>query len=113
MNRYTFTCLWRPPKDHWPVHGAKWREVTVVLDSTDSPELAASDACLHLIAVRRGQAKAVSVLGEKTGKEQPLTYIHFNWSWYCGVVTWGGWVVAVRSVGSRTTVKPRPRLPYL
>lgn len=94
MNRYTFSCMWRPPKDQWPVHGAQWREVTVVMDSTDSPELAACDACLHLIAVRRGQTKAVSVTGGKAA--QPLSHIHFNWSWYSGVVTWGGWVVEVR-----------------
>lgn len=96
MNRYTFSCLWRPPKDHWPVHGAQWRSVTVVLDSTDRPEHAACDACLHLIAVRRGQAKAVSVFVGEAGQEQPLSHIHFNWSWYSGVVTWGGWMVEVR-----------------
>ena len=96
MNRYTFTCLWRPPKDQWPVYGAQWRTVVVVLDSTDRPEHAACDACLHLIAVRRGQAKAVSVLGGEAGQEQPLSHIHFNWSWYNGVVTWGGSVIEVR-----------------
>ncbi len=95
MNRYTFSCLWRPPKDQWPVHGAQWRGVTVVMDSRDSPELAACDACLHLIAVRRGQAKAVSVSGGKAGQEQSFSHIHFNWRWYGGVVTWGGWVVEV------------------
>lgn len=93
MNRYTFTCLWRPPKDHWPVHGPKWRTVTVVMDSTYRPEHAACDACLYLIAVRRGQAKAVSVSLGEAGQEQPLWHIHFNWNWYNGVVTWGGGVV--------------------
>lgn len=97
MNRYTFSCLWRPPKDHWAVHGAQWRVITMVMDSTDSPELAACDACLYLIAVRRGQAKAVSVSGGKAGSAQPLAHIQFNWSCYSGVVTWGGWVVEVRS----------------
>jgi hypothetical protein len=96
MNRYTFTCLWRPPKDHWPAFGAKWRTVTVVLDSMDRPEHAAYDACLYLIAVRRGQAKAVSVSGGKAGQGLALSHIHFNWSWHSGVVTWGGRVVEVR-----------------
>lgn len=96
MNPYTFCCLWRPPKDQWPMHGARWRVVTVVMDSSDRPELAACDACLHLIAVRRGQAKAVSVSGGKAGKKQLLSPIRFNWSWYGGVVTWGGWIVEVR-----------------
>lgn len=96
MNRYTFTCLWRPPKDHWPVHGAKWRTVTVVMDSTDRPESAALDACLHLIAVRRGQAKAVAVFDGLMERERQLAHIHFNWSWYSGVVTWGGLVVEVK-----------------
>jgi hypothetical protein len=96
MNRYTFTCLWRPTKDQWPGHGAQWRGVTVVMDSTDSPELAACDACLHLIAVRRGQAKAVSVTGGQAGQGVPLSHIHFNWNWYSGVVTWAGSVVEVR-----------------
>lgn len=95
MNRYTFSCLWRPPKDQWPVHGAQWRPVFVLLDSTDRPEHAACDACLYLIAVRRGQAKAVSVSGGKARKKQLLSPIHFNWSWYGGVVTWGGWVLEV------------------
>lgn len=93
--RYTVRCRWRPPKDHWPSLGPNWREVTVVLDCTGSPEHAACDACLHLIAVRRGQAKAVAVSGGKAETEQPLSHIHFNWSWYSGVVTWGGWVVEV------------------
>jgi hypothetical protein len=96
MNRYTFNCLWRPPKDHWPMYGAKWRTVTVVLDSSGLPEQAAADACLYLIAVRRGQAKAVSVSGGVTGQQQALSHIHFNWNWYSGVVTWGGRVVEVR-----------------
>ena len=65
------------------------------MESTDKPEQAACDACLHLIGVRRGQAKAVSVSGGKAGKEQPLSPIHFKWNWYSGVVTWGGWVVEV------------------
>jgi hypothetical protein len=46
--------------------------------------------------LRRGQAKAVSVSGEVAGKQQALSHIHFNWNWYGGVVTWGGWVVEVR-----------------
>jgi hypothetical protein len=95
MNRYIFTCLWRPPKDHWSIYGAQWRTVVVVLDSTDRPEHAACDACLYLIAVRRGQAKTVSVSGSDLGHEQPVTYVHFNWNWYSGVVTWGGRVVEV------------------
>lgn len=95
MSHYTFTCLWRPPKDHWPLHGAKWRSIIVVVDSTDRPELAACDACLYLIAVRRGQAKAISVAGGPAGPGRALSSIHFNWSWYCGVVTWGGNVVDV------------------
>ncbi|MCC6401955.1 MAG: hypothetical protein IT227_14425 [Flavobacteriales bacterium] len=95
MNRYTFTCLWRPPKDHWSIYGAQWRPVTVVLESMDRPEHAACDACLYLIAVRRGQAKAVSVSGSALGHELPVTHVHFNWSWYSGVVTWGGRVVEV------------------
>lgn len=78
------------------MHGAQWRGVNVILDSMDSPELAACDACLHLIAVRRGQAKAVSVTGGRAGQEQSLSHILFNWSWCSGVVTWGGWVVAKR-----------------
>jgi hypothetical protein len=96
MNRYTFTCLWRPPKDHWSIYGAQWRPMTVVLESMDRPEHAACDACLHLIAVRRGQAKAVSVRVGDLAHEKPITRIHFNWSWYSGVVTWGGCVVEVR-----------------
>lgn len=95
MNRYTFTCLWRPPKDHWPMHGAKWRTVVVTMDSRDRPEHAAADACLYLIAVRRGQAKAVSVAGGEAGQKQALSHIHFNWNCYSGVVTWGGLVVEV------------------
>lgn len=90
MNRYTFTCLWRPPKDHWLVHGARWRPVTVVLDSTDHPEHAACDACLYLIAVRRGQAKAVSVAVGAAGQGIQLSHIHLNWNSYSGVVNWGG-----------------------
>lgn len=54
---------------------------------------AAFDAWLYLIAVRRGQAKTVSVSGGKAAEEQPLLHIHFNWNWYAGVVTWGGRVV--------------------
>lgn len=95
MNRYTFTCLWRPAKDQWPVHGAQWRLVSVDMYSNDSPEQAACDACLQLIAIRRGQAKAVSVFGGEAGQEQPLSHIHFNWSWCGGVVPWGGCVVEV------------------
>lgn len=96
MNRYTFTCLWRPPKDQWPTLGPVWRTVTVVLDSFDHPENAACDVCLYLIAVRRGQAKAVAVSGGEAGQQQALSHIHFNWNWYNGVVTWGGWVVEVQ-----------------
>ncbi|HNR56703.1 MAG TPA: hypothetical protein PKJ19_16165 [Flavobacteriales bacterium] len=95
MNRYTITCLWRPPKDLWPNHGAQWRLVTVVLESADRPEHAACDACLYLIAMRRGQAKAVSVLSSANRKELMLFHIHFNWIWYSGVVTWGARIVEV------------------
>lgn len=76
--------------------GAKWRTVVVTMDSTDRPEHAAADACLYLIAVRRGQAKAVAVSGGVAGKLQALSHIHFNWNWYSGVVTWGGQVIDVR-----------------
>lgn len=96
MNRYTFTCLWRPPKDHWPIHGAHWRTVSVVLESADRPEHAACDACLYLIAMRRGPAQAVSVSSGVAGKQQALFHIHFYWRWYSCVVTWGGWVVEAR-----------------
>lgn len=82
--------------DHWPTHGPKWRTVVVTMDSMDRPEHAAADACLYLIAVRRGQAKAVSVSGEEAGQHQALSHIHFNWNRYSGVVTWGGWVVEVQ-----------------
>jgi len=67
----------------------------VDIDSVDIPEQAACDACLYLIAVRRGQAKAVSVFGGHSGHGQPLSHIHFNWNSYSGVVPWGGWVVEV------------------
>lgn len=96
ITRYTVVCQYRPPKDHWPVHGPQWRTITVVMDSTSNAEGAACDACLYLIAVRRGQAKAVSVSGGEAGQEQPLSHIHFNWNWYNGVVTWGGVMVDVR-----------------
>lgn len=95
ITRYTVVCRYRPPKDHWPVDGPQWRTITVVMDSTSNAEGAACDACLYLIAVRRGQAKAVSVSGGEAGQGKPLSHIHFNWNWYSGVVTWGGWVVEV------------------
>lgn len=95
ITRYTVVCSYRPPKDHWHLDGPKWRTITVVMDSTSNAEGAACDACLYLIAVRRGQAQAVSISAGKAGQGQPLSHIHYNWSWYSGVVTWGGWVVEV------------------
>lgn len=96
MNRYTFTSLWRPSKDQWLVYGPKWRTVTVFMDSMDRPEHAACDACLYLIAIRRGRARAVSVFGREARQGYQLSHIHFDWSRYSGVVSWGGWAVEVR-----------------
>lgn len=96
ITRYTVVCHYRPPKDHWPVDGPHWRTVTVVMDHTGNAEGAACDACLYLIATRRGQAKAISVSGGDAGVVRTLAGIYFNWNWYSGVVTWGGWVVGVR-----------------
>ena len=77
------------------MYGAKWRTVVLTMNSMDRPEDAACDACLSLIAVRRGQAKAIAVCGGDAGRHQPLSKIHFNWHFYDGVVTWGGWIVEV------------------
>lgn len=69
--------------------------IVVTMDSMDRPEHAAADACLYLIAMRRGQAKAVAVSGDEVGQRILLSHVHFNWSWFSGVVTWGGWVVEI------------------
>lgn len=78
ITRYTVVCHYRPPKDHWLVDGPQWRTITVVMDSTSNAEGAACDACLYLIALRRGQAKAVSVSGGEAGQGKPLSHVHFN-----------------------------------
>lgn len=95
LNRITVECLWRPPKDHWPTLGARWRSVTVIMESADRSEGAACDACLFLIATRRGQAKAVTCTIGPNGNLELLSHIAFNWSDYDGTVTWGGHVADV------------------
>ena len=92
VHRYTVRCRWRPPKDHWPILGPKWRVVTVLLDHTEPPQHAAPDACLYLIATRRGQAEPIDVCAE--GHEPiPLPSTTFDARLYAGGVTWGGWIV--------------------
>ena len=93
--RYTVECRWRPPKDHWPLTGPHWRTVVVELDSMDRPEGAACDACLFLIGTHRGQATAVTVHAEGDRAPSTVHNITFNWNWYNGTVTWGGWIVVV------------------
>ncbi len=91
------------------MHGAKWRTVLVTMDSMDRPEHAACDACLYLIAVQRGQAKALSVRGGEAGQGLTLSRIHFNWSWYSSIVTWGGRVTEVTQDGSDHCLTPSPK----
>ena len=92
--RYTVRCKWRPPRDQWQLLGAKWRTVVVVIDHSGSPQSAAIDACLHLIAVQRGKVEALEVL-ESFTQRCVITNTTFDRSWYGDVVTWAGDVVQV------------------
>jgi hypothetical protein len=92
LRRYEVRCLWRPPKDHWRRLGSAWREVVVTLMDDGAPHGAAIEACLYLIATRRGQAKADLVVEPELVQHHTNTGT-FNWSHYDGVVTWGADIV--------------------
>jgi len=91
---YLVRCEWRPPKDHWPLLGARPRNVDVLLNDTGGHHSAAIEACLFLIAHHRGKATARSVLTPDT-PTKPIDDVCFDWSWYDGVVTYGAEVVQV------------------
>jgi hypothetical protein len=95
--RYTVRCRWRPPRDQWQSLGAKWRPVVVEIDHSGSPQSAAIDACLHIIAVQRGKVEALEVR-ESFTKRYVITNTTFDRSWYGDVVTWAGDVVQMYAV---------------
>ena len=93
--RYTVICRWRPPRDQWKVLGSHWRDLSVVMDHTGDSDSVAIDACLYLISRHRGSAIAHHVLDENMVLHAVKHNTEFDWSWYDGVVCWGGEVVDV------------------
>jgi hypothetical protein len=79
--------------EHWKEMGARWRVVHVsILD--DAAQSAADNACLCLIAMRRGRARVVEVVGPND-VVLVVNRSGFAWSWFDGAVTWGGDVLEV------------------
>jgi hypothetical protein len=93
-SRYTVKCQWRPPKDHWPVLGARMRYVTVTINNTGDHHSAAIESCLFLITMNRGKCTALSVVCDE-GESLSIDDVSFDWSWYDGVVTFSGEIVDV------------------
>ena len=87
--RYTVLCRWRPPKDHWKVKGSKWRDLSIVVDSSDDPTNTAIETCLFLISNNRGTAVAHHVIGPDKELVRVREQIERNWAWYAGIVTSG------------------------
>ena len=89
FTRYTVMCRWRPPKDHWKLRGSRWRDLSIVVESTGDHMDAAVDTCLFLISNNRGTAVAHYVIGPDMKLLRVKERTEQNWTWYNGVVTWG------------------------
>lgn len=96
--RYTVICKWRPPRDQWKILGSHWRDLSVLIDHTGDAASVAIDACLYLISCNRGRAIAHHVLDANKVLHVLKPNTEFDWSWYDGVVTWGGEVVATSGI---------------
>ena len=92
--RFTVLCRWRPSKGEWKLRGSHWRDLAIVVDSTGDHNYTAGDTCLFLISNNRGTAVAHHVIGPDKELLRIRENIHYNWSWYDGVVTWGVDVVS-------------------
>ncbi|MEO8068358.1 MAG: hypothetical protein ABI599_11750 [Flavobacteriales bacterium] len=89
FTRYTILCRWRPPKDHWKLKNGRWRDLSVVVESTGDHLDAAIETCLFLISKNRGTAVAHHVIGPDNELVHVKEHVEQNWSWYDGVVTSG------------------------
>ena len=67
----------------------------MVIDHTGDADSVAIDACLYLISRHRGRAIAHHVFNEDKVLHDVKHNMEFDWSWYDGVVTWGGEVVSI------------------
>lgn len=105
FTRYTILCRWRPPKDHWKLKGARWRDLSIVVESTGDRLYAAVDTCQFLIANNRGVAAAHHVIGPDKELVPLEERVERDWSWYDGVVTWGVDVISSPDLVDRWEVR--------
>lgn len=89
FTRYTVLCRWRLPKDHWKLKGGRWRDLSIVVESSGDHMDAAVETCLFLISTNRGTAVAHHVIGPDKELVRVKEHVEKNGSWYDGVVTWG------------------------
>lgn len=89
FTRYTVLCRWRPPKDHWKLKGGRWRDLSVIVESSGDHSDAAMETCMFLISNNRGTAVAQHVIGPDKELVRLEERVEQNFTWYDGVVTSG------------------------
>ncbi|MGB3870858.1 MAG: hypothetical protein WA937_15490 [Flavobacteriales bacterium] len=88
-HHFTILCRWRPPKELWPTHGRRWRDIAVEVLGANKPDILADETCLFLIATYCGTALAHHVIGPEKELIPVRFPTEYNRTWFRDVVTFG------------------------